>query len=179
MSTGAANWGASLWSVPEERGETCVWQKDCNFDGKSGLVWARVLEQGLGPMCGIDEAGRGPLAGPVCAAAVILPWICRIDGLNDSKKLTEKKREALFPHPRKKPLHGGSAGPALKRSTPSTFYRLPSWLWKRAVEQLGASSQVGPPCGRQQDAAFGHFRETVIKGTPSVPALLRRLFWQR
>ena len=48
-------------------------------------------------VCGIDEAGRGPLAGPVCAAAVILPDGVEINGLNDSKKLTEKKREALFP----------------------------------------------------------------------------------
>ena len=47
-------------------------------------------------VCGIDEAGRGPLAGPVCAAAVILPGGLEIEGLNDSKKLTEKKREALF-----------------------------------------------------------------------------------
>lgn len=47
-------------------------------------------------VCGIDEAGRGPLAGPVCAAAVILPDGCIIEGVNDSKKLTEKKREALF-----------------------------------------------------------------------------------
>ena len=46
--------------------------------------------------CGVDEAGRGPLAGPVCAAAVILPEDCRIEGLNDSKKLSEKKREALY-----------------------------------------------------------------------------------
>lgn len=48
-------------------------------------------------LCGVDEAGRGPFAGPVCAAAVILPAGVVIDGLNDSKKLTEKKREALFP----------------------------------------------------------------------------------
>ena len=47
-------------------------------------------------VCGIDEAGRGPLAGPVCAVAVILPGGLEIEGLNDSKKLTEKKREALF-----------------------------------------------------------------------------------
>lgn len=47
-------------------------------------------------ICGIDEAGRGPLAGPVCAAAVILPFGLQIEGLNDSKKLTEKKREALY-----------------------------------------------------------------------------------
>lgn len=51
-----------------------------------------------GPLiCGIDEAGRGPLCGPVCAAAVILPQGLTIEGLNDSKKLSEKKREQLFP----------------------------------------------------------------------------------
>lgn len=47
-------------------------------------------------VCGVDEAGRGPLAGPVCAAAVILPRGIEIEGLNDSKKLSEKRREALF-----------------------------------------------------------------------------------
>ena len=47
-------------------------------------------------VAGVDEAGRGPLAGPVCAAAVILPENCEIEGLNDSKKLSEKKREALY-----------------------------------------------------------------------------------
>ena len=56
---------------------------------------ARAL--GYKMVCGIDEAGRGPLAGPVCAAAVILPEDCIIEGLDDSKKLTEKMREALFP----------------------------------------------------------------------------------
>lgn len=52
--------------------------------------------QGYSPVCGVDEAGRGPLAGPVCAAACILPQNLEIDGLNDSKKLSEKKREALY-----------------------------------------------------------------------------------
>ena len=52
--------------------------------------------RGFSAVCGVDEAGRGPLAGPVVAAAVILPADCRLDGLNDSKKLSEKKREALF-----------------------------------------------------------------------------------
>ena len=51
---------------------------------------------GYGPVCGTDEAGRGPLAGPVVAAAVILPPGAVIEGLDDSKKLTEKKREQLF-----------------------------------------------------------------------------------
>ena len=52
--------------------------------------------EGYTAVCGCDEAGRGPLAGPVVAAAVILPRGCEIPGLNDSKKLTEKKREVLF-----------------------------------------------------------------------------------
>ena len=50
----------------------------------------------LGLVCGIDEAGRGPLAGPVCAAAVILPRDWEPDGLNDSKKLSPKKRDMLY-----------------------------------------------------------------------------------
>lgn len=54
-------------------------------------------EQGYQAICGCDEAGAGPLAGPVYAAAVILPFGVDISGLNDSKKLNEKKREALFP----------------------------------------------------------------------------------
>lgn len=55
-----------------------------------------LLAQGRGPICGVDEAGRGPLAGPVCAAAVMLPPELDIPGLNDSKKLTEKKRDAVY-----------------------------------------------------------------------------------
>ena len=56
----------------------------------------QAYDNGYEAVCGVDEAGRGPLAGPVCAAAVILPPNTIIDGVNDSKKLTEKKREALF-----------------------------------------------------------------------------------
>lgn len=55
-----------------------------------------LMLQGFSTVCGVDEAGRGPLCGPVVAAACILPRGLEIDGLNDSKKLTEKKREALF-----------------------------------------------------------------------------------
>ena len=63
-----------------------LWQYE-----REALEWGHTL------ICGCDEAGAGPLAGPVYAAAVILPLGAEIDGLNDSKKLTEKKREALFP----------------------------------------------------------------------------------
>ena len=55
-----------------------------------------AYEKGFTRVCGVDEAGRGPLAGPVCAAAVVLPRGMILDGVNDSKKLTEKKREMLF-----------------------------------------------------------------------------------
>ena len=55
-----------------------------------------AVDNGFSAVCGVDEAGRGPFAGSVCAAAVILPMDCEIEGLNDSKKLSEKRREALF-----------------------------------------------------------------------------------
>ncbi len=55
-----------------------------------------IYDSGVKLLCGVDEAGRGPLAGPVCAAAVILPRGLELPGLDDSKKLTEKKREALY-----------------------------------------------------------------------------------
>ena len=66
----------------------------------SEMLWElehAAMERGYTAVCGCDEAGAGPLAGPVYAAAVILPIGVEIPGLNDSKKLTEKKREALFP----------------------------------------------------------------------------------
>lgn len=62
-------------------------------------LWAlenEIYDSGVELICGVDEAGRGPLAGPVYAAAVILPRGLVIEGLNDSKKLSEKKREELF-----------------------------------------------------------------------------------
>jgi ribonuclease HII len=55
-----------------------------------------IRGEGFDRVCGVDEAGRGPLAGPVCAAAVMLPLGLEIPGLNDSKKLTEKKRDELY-----------------------------------------------------------------------------------
>lgn len=56
-----------------------------------------VYAKGYTSVCGVDEAGRGPLAGPVCAAAVILPPNIQIEGLDDSKKLSDKRRRELFP----------------------------------------------------------------------------------
>ena len=79
--------------------------------------------RGCTAVCGIDEAGRGPLAGPVYAAAVLLPEGLVIDGLNDSKKLSEKKRELLFPVIQETRWPLASASPTRRRSTRSTFYK--------------------------------------------------------
>lgn len=67
------------------------------IDNPMWQIESSLLETGYQYICGVDEAGRGPLAGPVCAAAVILPPYTEIPGLNDSKKLTDKKRRELFP----------------------------------------------------------------------------------
>ena len=75
-------------------------------------LWEIENEQfaeGIEIICGVDEAGRGPLAGPVCAAAVILPKGLEIPGLNDSKKLTDKRRRELFPLIQEKALAYGIA----------------------------------------------------------------------
>lgn len=69
----------------------------------------KLWQSGLQNVAGIDEAGRGPLAGPVCAAAVILPRDLVIDGVNDSKKLSEKKREQLFIEIKEKAIAYGVA----------------------------------------------------------------------
>ena len=65
---------------------------------------AALEKEGYTAVCGVDEAGRGPLCGPVAAAACILPPGFVIEGLNDSKKLTEKKREALYDEICEKPI---------------------------------------------------------------------------
>ena len=65
-------------------------------DGKMWEIEDGFFSGGVGTICGVDEAGRGPLAGPVCAAAVILPPHLDIPGLTDSKKLTDKKRRELL-----------------------------------------------------------------------------------
>ncbi len=77
-------------NLEAERSEILLWI-NMNFE-----IENEIYEKGFINVCGVDEAGRGPLAGPVYAAAVILPKGCIIEGLNDSKKLTEKKRDLLF-----------------------------------------------------------------------------------
>lgn len=83
----------------------------------------QLKAKGYSCVCGIDEAGRGPLAGPVFAAAVILPPDCLIDGLNDSKKLTEKKEKRFFRLLKKKRWRGRLQALTKKRLMTLTYCR--------------------------------------------------------
>ena len=128
------------------------------------FAWERrAQERGLGPVCGIDEAGRGPLAGPVCAAAVILPLDCHIDGLNDSKKLTEKKREALFPLIQEKSLAWGIGWASAEEIDAINILQATFLAMKRAVEQLGVQPGWALVDGNRMPP-LDIPGETVVKG---------------
>ena len=93
-------------------------------------------EQGYTAVCGVDEAGCGPLAGPVCAAAVILPAGLVIEGVNDSKKLSEKKREELFPVICEKALAYGIGWADEREIDEINILQATYRAMKRAVESL-------------------------------------------
>ena len=93
-------------------------------------------EQGYTAVCGVDEAGRGPLAGPVCAAAVILTAGLVIEGVNDSKKLSEKKREELFPVICEKALAYGIGWADEREIDEINILQATYRAMKRAVESL-------------------------------------------
>ena len=97
---------------------------------------------GFSVICGIDEAGRGPLCGPVCAAAVILPQGCEIEGLNDSKKLSEKKREALYDVIKEKAVAYGIAMATAKEIDEINILQATYLAMRRAAEALS----VQPDC---------------------------------
>ena len=96
-------------------------------------TWA---DRGFHAICGIDEAGRGPLAGPVCAAAVILPEGLEIPGLNDSKKLTDKKRRELFPIIEGQALAYGIGWASQEEIDDINILQATFLAMSRAVEQL-------------------------------------------
>lgn len=92
--------------------------------------------KGYKDVCGVDEAGRGPLAGPVCAAAVILPENTIIEGVNDSKKLSEKKREALFDVIKEQALSYSIAFASVEEIEEMNILNATMLAMKRAVEGL-------------------------------------------
>ena len=95
-----------------------------------------IYDSGLSPLCGVDEAGRGPLAGPVCAAAVILPRGTVIEGLNDSKKLSEKRREALYDEIVGKAIAFGIAFASVEEIEEKNILEATFLAMNRAIEQL-------------------------------------------
>lgn len=116
------------------------------------------------PLCGVDEAGRGPLAGPVCAAAVILPPDLELEGLNDSKKLSEKRREALYPLICEQALAYGIAFASEQEIDELNILQATFLAMRRAVGQLGQKPDLALVDGNREPD-FGDIPvRTIIKG---------------
>ena len=129
-----------------------------NFDIENELY-----AQGYSAVCGTDEAGRGPLCGPVVAAAVILPRDIEIDGLNDSKKLTEKKRERLYGEIIEKAIAYGIAEASPEEIDEINILNASQLAMRRAVEKLGVAADfvlIDGNCSR----GFTVPTRTVVKG---------------
>ena len=115
------------------------------------------------PLCGVDEAGRGPLAGPVCAAAVMLPPGLEIPGLNDSKKLSEKKREALYDTIIAQALSYGIAFASEQEIDEINILQATFLAMERAMAQLTPPPELALIDGnRSKD--FGLPVRTIVKG---------------
>ncbi len=120
-------------------------------------------DEGYRFICGVDEAGRGPLAGPVCAAAVILPAKIEIPGLNDSKKLTDKKRRELFPVICERALAYGIAFADHMEIDKINILQATYLAMERAINALGIKADFALIDGnRAKD--FGIPVETVVGG---------------
>lgn len=122
-----------------------------------------LYDQGIGAICGVDEAGRGPLAGPVCAAAVILPEHLEIPGLNDSKKLSDKKRKELFPLIQEQAIAYGIAFASEQEIDEMNILQATFLAMQRAIDQLEGKAKFALIDGnREKD--FGLPVMTVVKG---------------
>lgn len=128
----------NLWSIEDENGEFQL-------------------------ICGVDEAGRGPLAGPVCAAAVILPKHLEIPGLNDSKKLSDKRRRELFPVIREQALTYGIAFASQAEIDEINILQATFLAMRRAIDQLEPRPELALIDGNRQ-TDFGVPCKTIIKG---------------
>jgi len=123
----------------------------------------KYFDQGIQWICGVDEAGRGPLAGPVCAAAVILPANVSIPGLDDSKKLSDKRRRELFPIIKEQAIAYGIAFADHREIDEINILQATFLAMERAIAQLSTKPEVALIDGnRQKD--FGIPVETVVHG---------------
>lgn len=123
-----------------------------------------ALLRGFSCICGVDEAGRGPLAGPVCAAAVILPPDTVIEGLDDSKKLTEKKREALFDVIKEKAQAYSIAFGTLEEIEEFNILEATFIAMNRAVDSLAVKPDYALIDGNRAPKGIKIPCETVVKG---------------
>lgn len=123
----------------------------------------KYYHSGMQLICGIDEAGRGPLAGPVCAAAVILPPHIEIPGLDDSKKLSDKRRRELFPVIKEKALAYGIGFADHKEIDEFNILQATFLAMERAVSQLPIKPELLLVDGNQFHD-FGIPGDTVVQG---------------
>ncbi|MBR3978909.1 MAG: ribonuclease HII [Oscillospiraceae bacterium] len=129
-------------------------------------MWAieeAFYEKNITLVCGVDEAGRGPLAGPVCAAAVILPPNIEIPGLNDSKKLSDKKRRELFPIIQENAIAYGIGFADEKEIDEINILQATFLAMERAISQLSVKPEhILIDGNRNKD--FGIPSSTVVHG---------------
>ena len=126
-------------------------------------LWEIESELPFELICGVDEAGRGPLAGPVCAAAVILPKGLVIPGLNDSKKLSAKRRRELFPIIQQEAVSFGIAFASQEEIDEINILQATFLAMRRAMEQLNPQPEFALIDGNRE-TDFGVPCKTVIKG---------------
>ncbi len=126
--------------------------------------------KGFNLICGVDEAGRGPLAGDVYAAAVILPKGLIIDGLDDSKKLSEKKREALFDVITENAIAYGIASATPRQIDEMNILNAVMYAMNEAVKKLSPSADYALIDGNIA-RGFSIPCETVIKGDAKSPSI--------
>jgi len=123
-----------------------------------------ALNSGFKLICGVDEAGRGPLAGPVCAAAVILPEDCIIERLNDSKKLSEKKREQLFDIIKEKAVAYSISYGTLEEIEQYNILEATYIAMNRAIDGLPIKADYALIDGNRVPKGIKIPCETVVKG---------------
>ena len=123
-----------------------------------------AAKNGYKYICGVDEAGRGPLAGPVCAAAVILPEDCEIEGLNDSKKISEKKRELLYDIIIEKAVAYSIAYGTLEEIEQYNILEATYLAMNRAIDGLSVETDFALIDGNRVPKNITVPCETVIKG---------------
>lgn len=123
----------------------------------------QYFEKGVKLICGVDEAGRGPLAGPVCAAAVILPLHIQLPGLNDSKKLSDKQRRSLFPLIKEQALAYGISLVDQTQIDSINILQATFLAMKQAIAQLAIKPEIALVDGNRA-IDFGVRVQTVVHG---------------